>query len=138
MTPIQEGEDDEDITMLDTPEIWSSTSYKSSPTWSSHLRFGTIHHQSLRTNSVYRHHRPYLFVACLRLITFRSSIDYFSNSYDYFQFLQQLGCLLPTTSTTCMNTSDYFNNSYDYFLCDHDKVPCHLFLAKSVLYRVGP
>jgi hypothetical protein len=28
---------DEDITMLDTPEIWSSTSYKSSPTWSSRL-----------------------------------------------------------------------------------------------------
>jgi hypothetical protein len=28
MTLIQEGEDDEDITMLDTPEIWSSTSYK--------------------------------------------------------------------------------------------------------------
>jgi hypothetical protein len=37
MTPIQEGEDDEGITMLDTPEIWSSTSYKSSPTWSSSL-----------------------------------------------------------------------------------------------------
>jgi hypothetical protein len=35
MTPIQEGEDDENITMLDTPEIWSSMSYKSSPTWSS-------------------------------------------------------------------------------------------------------
>jgi hypothetical protein len=35
MTPIQEEEDDEDITMLDTLEIWSSTSYKSSPTWSS-------------------------------------------------------------------------------------------------------
>jgi hypothetical protein len=34
-TPIQEREDDEDITMLDTPEIWSSMSYKSSPTWSS-------------------------------------------------------------------------------------------------------
>jgi hypothetical protein len=34
-TPIQEGEDNEDITMLDTPKIWSSTSYKSSPTWSS-------------------------------------------------------------------------------------------------------
>jgi hypothetical protein len=33
-TPIQEGEDDEDITMLNTPKIWSSTSYKSSPTWS--------------------------------------------------------------------------------------------------------
>jgi hypothetical protein len=32
MTPIQEREDDEDITMLDTPKIWSSTSYKSSPT----------------------------------------------------------------------------------------------------------
>jgi hypothetical protein len=26
---------DEDITMLDTPEIWSSMSYKSSTTWSS-------------------------------------------------------------------------------------------------------
>jgi hypothetical protein len=34
-TPTQEGEDDEDITMLDIPEIWSSMSYKSSPTWSS-------------------------------------------------------------------------------------------------------
>jgi hypothetical protein len=52
-TPIQEREDDEDITMLDTLEIWSSTSYKSSSTWSSRLRFGTIHHQSLRTNSVH-------------------------------------------------------------------------------------
>jgi hypothetical protein len=30
---------DEDITMLDAPEIWSSMSYKSSPTWSSR-RFG--------------------------------------------------------------------------------------------------
>jgi hypothetical protein len=44
MTPIYEGEDDADITMLDTPEIWSSTSYKSSPTWSSRLRFGTVRH----------------------------------------------------------------------------------------------
>jgi hypothetical protein len=35
MTPIKEREHDEDITMLDTPKIWSSTSYKSSPTWSS-------------------------------------------------------------------------------------------------------
>jgi hypothetical protein len=34
-TPIQEGEDDEDTTMLGTPKIWSSTSYKSFPTWSS-------------------------------------------------------------------------------------------------------
>ena len=31
-TPIQKGEDDEDITMLDTFMPWSSPSYKSSPT----------------------------------------------------------------------------------------------------------
>ena len=35
MTPIQEGEDDEDIAMLDTLMPWSSPSYKSSPTQSS-------------------------------------------------------------------------------------------------------
>jgi hypothetical protein len=117
MTPIQEGEDDEDITMLDTPEIWSSTSYKSSPTWSSHLRFGTIHHQSLRTNSVYRHHRPYLFVACLRLISEQvrllgASINYFSKLN---RLLQQLIRLLPISSTTWVPTSYYFNNLYEYF-----------------------
>ena len=35
MTPIQEGEDDEEIAMLDTLMPWSSPSYKSSPTQSS-------------------------------------------------------------------------------------------------------
>ena len=34
-TPIQEGEDDEDIAMLDTLISWPSPSYKSSPTRSS-------------------------------------------------------------------------------------------------------
>jgi len=34
-TPIQEGEDDEDIVLLDTHEAWSSPSHKSSPTRSS-------------------------------------------------------------------------------------------------------
>ena len=34
-TPIQEGEDDEDIDMLDTFMPWPSPSYKSSPTRSS-------------------------------------------------------------------------------------------------------
>jgi hypothetical protein len=33
MTTIQEGEDDEDITMLDMHEPASSPSFKSSPTW---------------------------------------------------------------------------------------------------------
>jgi hypothetical protein len=33
MTPIQEGEDDENITMLDMHEPASLPSYKSSPTW---------------------------------------------------------------------------------------------------------
>ena len=33
MTPIQEGEDDEDITTLDMHEPASSASFKSSPTW---------------------------------------------------------------------------------------------------------
>jgi hypothetical protein len=32
-TPIQEGEDDEDITKVDTHEPWPSPSYKSSSTW---------------------------------------------------------------------------------------------------------
>jgi hypothetical protein len=32
MTPIQEGQDDEDIAMLDTPTLWSSPSCNSSPT----------------------------------------------------------------------------------------------------------
>jgi hypothetical protein len=31
-TPIQEGEDDEDIATLDTPTLWSSPSCNSSPT----------------------------------------------------------------------------------------------------------
>jgi hypothetical protein len=31
-TPIQEGEDDEDIATLDTPTLWSSLSCNSSPT----------------------------------------------------------------------------------------------------------
>ena len=35
MTPIQEGEDDDDIDMLDTFMPWPSPSYKSSPTQSS-------------------------------------------------------------------------------------------------------
>jgi len=35
-TPIQEGEDDEDIDMLDTFMPWPSPSYKSLPTRSSH------------------------------------------------------------------------------------------------------
>ena len=35
MTPIQEGEDDDDIDMLDTFMPWPSQSYKSSPTRSS-------------------------------------------------------------------------------------------------------
>ena len=35
MTPIQEGEDDDDIDMLDTFMPWPSPSYKSSPTRSS-------------------------------------------------------------------------------------------------------
>jgi hypothetical protein len=33
MTPIQEEEDDEYIVTLNTPEPWSSPSYKSSPIW---------------------------------------------------------------------------------------------------------
>lgn len=36
-TPIQEGEDDEDITTLDTHEPASSPSYNSSPTWTASL-----------------------------------------------------------------------------------------------------
>ena len=45
MTPIQEGEDDEDIAMLDMHEPASSPSYKSTPTQSS--RSSRIHPTSL-------------------------------------------------------------------------------------------
>jgi hypothetical protein len=50
MTPIQEGEDDKDITMLDMHEPASSPSYKSSPTWTaSSVRFQpTTLHQEQR------------------------------------------------------------------------------------------
>ena len=37
MTQIEEGADDEDITMLDTLKPVSSPSYKSSATWTSRL-----------------------------------------------------------------------------------------------------
>jgi hypothetical protein len=33
MTPVQEGEDDEDITKVDTHEPWPSPSYMSSSSW---------------------------------------------------------------------------------------------------------
>jgi hypothetical protein len=55
-TPIQEGEDDEDIATLDTPMLWSSPSCNSSTTQlSRHPRIQQTRHHCFGHNSLIRH-----------------------------------------------------------------------------------
>jgi hypothetical protein len=56
MTPIQEGEDDEDIAILDTPMLWSFPSYNSSPTQlPRHPRIQQTRRHCFGHNSFIRH-----------------------------------------------------------------------------------
>jgi hypothetical protein len=56
MTPIQEGEDDEDITTLDIPTLWSFSSCNSSPTQlPRHPRIQQTHRHCFGHNSLIRH-----------------------------------------------------------------------------------
>jgi hypothetical protein len=56
MNPIQEGEDDEDIAMLDTPTLWSSPSCNSSPTQlSRHPRIQQTRRYCFGHNFLIRH-----------------------------------------------------------------------------------
>jgi hypothetical protein len=82
----------------------------------------TVHHLSLRTNSVRWYRRPYLFVRLLP----KALNDYFPTSKSY--FINKYNHSVPrsttswsfnncvTISSTSTTTRDYFNNSYDYFV----------------------